>query len=76
VKIRSKNLGEQRWLCLCTIFSFAELREFRRWLNDTLPDSKLSSVVREGPGEVVTCEVRGGDLAAQTLLLMVWNDNK
>lgn len=75
MKIRSKNLGERRWLCFCTANGSSELGAFRQWLREQLTDAKLS-LIQEGPEGIFTCEVRGGDLAAQTLLLMVWNNNK
>jgi len=77
VKIKIKDIGEHRWMCHGITESRSESSTFRKWIKESLSDTKLSShTAFSGGAATHVFELRGRDFSARTLLLMVWGGNK
>jgi hypothetical protein len=70
MKIRSKNLGEERWFLIMKSSGPVEDREFKEWMDKHC--SECMYVNRFNGGDPYW-EVRGGDMRQQTMILLKWS---
>lgn len=75
MKLRFKDLGEQRWLCYATAFGTNESNEFKHWLKEHLGDRYMiecNEIVRSEDGVEYQFTLRGGDTKDRTMVALCW----
>lgn len=70
MKVRSNDLGDQRWLLTMHSSGQDEDREFKEWMDKHCSDCMY--VKRFNSGDPYW-EVRGGDMRLQTMILLKWS---
>ena len=73
MKFTTKDLGESRWVMFCYADTQAERYEFIRWVQAQPANIFMGKNVRYWGGEPI--EVRGGNPADRTMLLLRWSKN-
>jgi hypothetical protein len=71
MKIRSKDLGTNRWFLTMKSSGYKEDEAFKEWMDRNCPECMY--VKRENYGEESYWEVRGGDMRTQTMILLRWS---
>lgn len=71
IKIKSKDLGPNRFYITVATDSWHEDLEFKEWMDQHCPDCMY--IKRENFGEKGFWEVRGGEMRLQSLILLRWS---
>ena len=75
IELKFKDLGQHRWLCRAAM-DHNTRNEFLKWMRENLPDCKVNKIpYYDSPTRRYNyyMEIRGGDLASQTLLALTWS---
>lgn len=76
IKLKFKDLGEQRWVCTASMDHNTRNR-FLAWAKANIPECKINTMndfyLKDNPPYTYTLEIRGGDLNARTLLGLSWS---
>lgn len=71
IKVKTKDLGPNRFYITVTTESWREDQEFKDWMDEYCPDCMC--IKRDNWGSRAYWEVRGGEKRHQMLILLRWS---